>query len=1067
MNDHGKTGGWTGKLAGAFTRSKLTPLLIITAFAIGLGAVWVTPKDDEPSITAASADVFIAYPGRGAKEIDERIARPVGAWIREIPTVKHVLSSAGDDGVMFVVEFFDGVPKETALTQLYDRLHANASWLPPGIPTPLIKPRGIDDVSVLAVTLWSEREGPGLLRKVAAELADELQRLPQVSRIDIIGGAPRSIRVDLDARRLAERGIAADRVVQAIQAANVRVPAGALSGPEGVLRVEAGAFLTSATDVGALVVGAKGAGPVYLRDVAHVHEGPTEPVDYVSRIGNDTKWVACPAVTLSVVKLKGANITDVTRQAKAVLSKASEGLVPEGVNTAITRDGGRMASNSVRNVGWHMVIATVVSVLLIAVALGWREGVVAAIVLPLTIIVIPVVYNFTGFTLNRVTLAAIVFAIGLLIDNAIVIIENIHRHFRAGEKGVSVVAAAVQEVGPPTVLATIMVVCALLPTAFVTGLMGQYMRPLPIGASLGMLFSLFTALTVAPFLCFRLLNRRNRSLHRSAEPARRSRLMSSYLACLGWVMDRPGRVRAVCLFAVVLLVATIALVPARVAVVKILPDKDNDELSIMIDLPPETSLEDNYARIVDIARKLKTLPEVSACQVYAGTAGPPSFVGIARHYDLRKEPYHAEIQVQLTLGGARSRKSHDVGLAVRSLIAPLLAEKRTVFTIAEIPAGPPTLAPLVAEIYGPDDDKRLALAGQVRSLFSSMPGVVDVDYTGRPGPPILHYEIDHQRAAVRGVVAAQAAGALRTLVAGDSTPWAYSPREREPVPITVRLARSQRTNAADISSLYFGSSTGGASVPASDIGTIRRTEGSFPLMRKDLQPVVMVTGAATGSGAFYSALDLTKRIRALAETDSRPIEVLWTDKAPETGGYAVRWDGEWAFQRDMYTDLGLAFAVVLFLIYAMLVAWYGSFLTPLVVMAPIPLIFIGVVPAHVLMGQPLDATGTMGVIALAGIVIRNSILLVDFARSDIDRGAPVREALLRACETRFRPIALTALAVILGEFVLYFDPILHGIGLTLPAGALVSTALTLGIVPIVYYRMAALFEGKSETETQE
>jgi len=1063
LSDRHEVVGRTARLAEVFIHSKLTPLLIIVSLIIGSLAICVTPKEDDPSITATMTDVFVTYPGRGATEVDERIARPVASWIREIPTVKHVFSSAGDDGAMFAVEFHDGVPREKALTQLYDRLYANMGQLPPGVPAPLVRPRGIDDVSALVITLWSERDGSEVLRRVAAEMAVELRRLPNVSRVDIIGGTPRSIQVDLDARRLAERGIEADRAVQAIRAANIRVPAGTLSGSEAVLRVESGAFLKSAADAEVLIVGAKGNGPIYVRDVARVHDGSAEPTDYVSRMGKDTKWVSCPSVTLSIVKVHGSNVTEVVRQAKTAVNNLARNLLSDTIHVEITRDGGETALNSVKMVGKHMLIATVASVLLIVLALGWREGIVTAIILPVTIIIIPMVYNLTGFTLNRISLAAMVFAIGLLIDNAIVIIENIHRHFRTDGANARVAAQAVQQVGPPTILATVMVICALLPTAFLTGMIGQYVRPLPIGASLGMLFSLFVALTVAPYLCLLLL--KPGSISGTPTPlspgsARRSLFMSYYLHVLAWIMERPKRIRMVYTLSFIMLLLTLVLIPARVAIVKLLPDKGNDELSVMIDLPPQTPLEISYAQVTNVARKLRDIPEVNACQIYVGTSAPLTFVGVARHYDLRKESYQAEIQLQLTPEARRSRTSHEIALSVRSLIAPLLAEKDTVFTVAEIPAGPPTLAPLVAEVYGPDDDKRVALARQVRREFASMPGVADVDWTGRPGSPRIRYEIDHQSAAARGVIAAQVAGTLRTLVAGETGAWAHFPREREPVPIILRLARSQRSTPADISSLYFNSLTGRTPVPASDIGTVRAMEGSFPLMRKDLQPVVMVNGVVTGEGPFYSALDLTKRLRALGEADSQPVQVLWTNTNPETGRYAVRWDGEWAFQRDMYSDLGMTFAVVLFLIYAILVAWYGSFLTPLVVMVPIPLIFIGVIPIHVIMGKPVDVCGLLGVIALAGIVIRNSILLVDFARSHIASGTPIREAVLMACEVRLRPIVLTALAVILGEFVLYFDPILQGIGLTLPAGALVSTALTLGIVPIAYYQLAARLEKK-------
>lgn len=1048
--------GFTGRVAEYFIQSKLTPLIMVMTLVLGIMAVWMTPKEDEPSVTITVADVLYTYPGRGAQDIDERISRPVSSWIREIPEVKHVVSSAGEHAALFSVEFRDGVPRAKALTLLYDKIIANMDLLPPGVGSPLVKPRGVAEVPSLAISLWSEDEGPQILRKIASEMAAELRRIPNISRVDIIGGQPRSFLVQLDARRLAERGIAADRVVQAIQSANLRLPAGSISGRGGALDIEAGSFLQSAVDTGLLIVGSNAAGPIYLRDVADVRDGVADPEDYVSRMGRDTGWSAFPAVTIAVTKVDRSNVTVVTRTAREVLGKLTKDLLPGNVHMSVTRDSGETAEHTLAEVNWHMLITIVVAIALVYFTLGWRAGIVTAVTLIITLVFVPFVYNLTGFTLNRITMSAMVFSIGLLIDNAIVVIENIHRHWHSSdEKSPLVAAYAVQEVGPPTTLATLMVMCALIPTAFITGIIGQYLRALPIGASLGMLFSLVVAFVVTPYLCLKLFSSGFAQENRESENQgfwNALNLTSYYRRALEWFMDRPVRMFGAYAVAIILLVTTAALLPARVAIIKHMPEDDANEVSIMVDLPPDTQLEDAYPLVVEAAGKLKTIPEVTACNVYAGTSAPVTFQGLARHYDFRKNPYQAEIQVQLLPNAERHRRSHEIVLAMRPLVKQVLSGKDTLVVVAEKPPGVPSFSPLVAEVYGPEDETRLTLAREVKSKFMAMPGVVDVDWTARPGKERIRYEVDLQKASVRGVVAAQAVGTVRTLFAGDANSWASLPMERDPVPIIVRLARQGRTSTADIRSLSFTPLTGGPPVPATEIGSLKRIPGPYPLLRKDQQPVIMVTGVVTGYGPIYSAADISESLKK-EKVNGWPVQVIWDDKIPDLGSYAVSWAGEWTLQRDMFRDLGLSFLVVLFLIYCILVAWYRSFLIPLVIMLPIPLIIIGVIPAHVILNKPLDGVGTVGVIALAGIVIRNSILLVDFARERIASGMPVREAVLGACETRVRPIMLTALAVILGEVVLYFDPLLRGMGITMPSGAFISTLLTLGIVPLAFYQL--------------
>jgi multidrug efflux pump subunit AcrB len=1068
MRDGNDSLGFSGGVASTFLRSKLTPLIILVSLALGILAIYTTAWEEDPSVTVAVADVFVAFPGRGAADVDARIARPVAAWILEIPSVEHVISSATDDAALFVVQFREGVERDLALSQLYERLNANRDSLPARVPPPLVVPRGIEDVPVLAVTLWHESDDAVLVRRLAAELASELESLPGVSRVQLTGGSRREIVVELDANRLAERGLGADRIVQAVEAANVRLPAGELAGPGGSFRVETGALLSSAQDVEALVVAATPAGPVYLRDVATVRDGVAEPRSYVAHLQRGDGWASHAAVTLAIHKVRGVDAAGLTERARGLLDRLAPELLPRDVHLSVTRDTGRTATHRVVTLIEHMAIATLVVVLLIALALGRREAVIVAIVIPVTLAIVPFVYKMTGFTLNRMTLSSMIFAIGILVDDAIVIIENIHRHYqeRGSEKDLArVTLEAVREVGNPTILATFTVIAALMPTAFVSGMMGQFLRALPIGASVAMVYSLFIALTVTPYLAYRLLRHPSRERgSEDASPAAMVPRRGLYRRSLEWAMARGWRAASVWTVAILMLLGSLGLVVARAAVVQMMPIADVDEMSVMIDLPPSSTLEDTYGRVTDVARALEEIPEVVMAQAYVGTAGPITFQGVARHYMLRQQGYQAELQIGLTPRGDRQRTSHEVAAEVRRVVAGALEHDHAWLTVVELPPGPPVQAALVAEIYGPDEEQRMALAQRVKQLFESTPGIVDVDWSARRGPPVLRYEVNQQHAAVRGVVPAQVATTVRTLFHGDTSGWAYLPREREPVAVRLQVARAHRASEADLSSLYFSSMVG-PPVHASDIGSVRRLEGTYPLMRKDLQPFVSVTAEVTGAGAIYNAIDLSPRLGEDVGPRARPVRTLWNSDAPESDELAVRWGGEWTVTYELFRDLGAAFAIVLLLIYVMLVAWYQSFLVPWVVMLPIPMAFIGVIPGHFILGMPLSGMAVIGVIALAGLMVRNSILLVDFAGQRVAAGASVREAVLLAGETRLRPIVLTALTVVLGDGVLFFDPMLQGLGLTMASGALFSTALTLGIVPLAYYQlMSVLSRGEREAD---
>lgn len=1039
----------SGCLTRLFIRSKLTPLLVLLSLALGAISVAVNAKEEDPSITVAMADVFLPFPGRGAAEVDERISRPFSAVVRELTVVEHVMSVASDDGAMLVVQFKAGVPQDLALAALYERLAANGELLPPGAPFPVVKARGVEDVPVLVMSIWDERDDPAVLRRLAGELRASLLQLPGVSRAEILGGSQRTLSVQLDASKLAGRGLAAERVAQAVQAANVRLPSGTVSGPGGVFRVQAGGLVESEADLEALIVGATASGPVYLRDVATVADGVPEARSYVAHFGRESGWSAKSAVTLAVTKAPGVNAGDVNERARALLEDFSARLLPASTHIEITRDAGRAATDRVETLMEHMLLATLIVVMLIAVALGRREALIVAIVIPVTLAIVPFVYWLAGFTLNRITLAAMIFAIGILVDDAIVIIENIHRHFQSGSTLSPMEAAieAVQEVGNPTILATFAVVGALLPTAFVTGMVGQYLRPLPVGASVAMLFSLVVALTVTPFLALRVLG------HEVA-PKRVSR-RSAYRAALEWIVARPSRRWALHGLGLGLLLTVLAFLPLRVATLQLLPTTDADEMTVMVDLPAGSTLQTSYAASSKVARKLAEVPELEGCQVYAGTAAPLTFQGVARHAMLRQHAHQSEVHLQLKRRESRERSSHEVAASVRALVAQALQDEDATFSVAELPPGPPVQATVVAEIYGPDEATRLELAKEVRAQFARTPGIVDLDWSARsPESPLLSYEVDPQRAALRGIVAGQAALAVRTLLSGDVSGWASLPDEREPVPIALRLTTAQRASRADVEGLTFTSPDGSA-VPASDIGTFRVAAGNYPRLRRDLIPMMTVTAETVGTVPVNAVLDLTEALRALRGPDGRPLEFLWTGATPSPSGASIRWAGEWTTTYELFRDLGGAFAIVIFLLYVMMVGWYQSFVTPLVVMLPIPLSLLGVIPAHALFGMPLTGMAVVGFIALAGLMVRNSILLVDFARANIDRGLDVAEATLDAAQTRLRPIVLTGATVVLGDGMLFFDPLLQGLGLAMAFGALASTALTLYVVPVAFYQLSA------------
>lgn len=1036
------------RIAAFFIRSHLTPLLIVVSIALGLFATATTPKEEEPSISIPVFDVSMAWPGHAAREVDERIARPVASWARELPAVEHVMSSSVDDGALLVVQFRQGINREDAFTQLSERLNARRQLLPSDVFAPTLTSRGVEDVPILAFSIFSKSASPEELRRRAVIVARSIEQQPSVSSVDVLGGSRRAFRVDVDPSRLAANRVSIDTVNGAIRQAQLELPVGRFENGTGIVEVRAGSTVDSAREIESLPIGVTGSGVVRLRDVAAVRDTIAEPTSYVAYGDSSTGRTISDSVTIVVSKVTGTNATDLSQRVRSWMDREGARQLPSDAQIRVVFDAGKTANERVTTLFEHIGIATLVVVILIGLSLGRREAVIVAIVIPSTLAIVPFVYQATGFTLNRITLAAMIFAIGILVDDAIVVVENVHRRF--AEDGANapdlaqLAAEAVGEVANPTILATICVVAALLPTAFVSGMIGQYLRPLPVGASVAMVFSLIIALTVTPYLSYRIL--RHGSSHAAPEQAAPPWWLRLYGRVLVWSMEKAWHRVAVIFVGLTFLLAAVALLPTRTVLVKVLPGSDSTDMSVVVDLPAGMSMSRTHQEQKLLAAALLEIPEVAATEVYSGRAGPMSFQGVARHYMLRSEPHQGEIQVQLVDRAERSRDSHTVASAIREVASRHLQHLGATFTVAESPPGPPVQAALVAEVYGPTEEARSEAARRIQAAFLADSSLVDVDWTLRPSIPKAVLRTVTSNLSLRAVAGAQLVAGQRALFAGGASTELDIPGEPERVLVVVQASSVSQVVPTDLLGIRTVSMTGEL-VPVGDIARVEPRAPEAVIARKDLLPVAFVTAEMRGVGApAYAALDITRELRR----QSVDYDIQWTDAVLDPTRTTVRWAGEWTTTYELFRDLGGAFAVALVLIYIMLVAWYGSYVTPIVVMIPIPLSLVGVVPAHLVAGVPLSGMAVIGLIALAGLMVRNSILLVDFSQANRQAGHSIVDSVILASQARVRPILLTAGTVIFGDGILFFDPLLKGLGLTMAAGALFSTAFTLVLVPIAY-----------------
>jgi multidrug efflux pump subunit AcrB len=1052
--------GLAGRVAHYFINSKLTPLLMIFAILLGVFAVLLTPREEEPQIVVPMMDVFVEMPGATAKEVEQRITTPMEKLIWEIPGVEYVYSTSSPGMSMAIVRFKVGDKEEDSIIKLYNKLYSHFDLIPPGASKPLIKPRSIDDVPVLAVTFWSGRYDSYTLRRIASEVEREVKSIDDVSVTTLTGGEPRQIRVLVDPAKMAGYGVAPAAVYGALERANQQLQVGSYSAVNREIEVQTGDYLRSAEDVGAVVVGVSAGRPVYVRDVAQVIDGPAEASNYVLfGLGRQNTRLApstlgeYPAVTLSVAKRKGKNAVTV---ADAVLEKINHlkgSLIPAGVEVTVTRNYGDTAQEKSNELLEHLLLAILSVTLLIALALGWRSSIVVLAAVPVTLALTLFLYFIYGYTLNRVTLFALIFSIGILVDDAIVVVENITRHFHLPENRnrpiADIAVEAVDEVGNPTTLATWAVIAAILPMAFVGGLMGPYMRPIPIGASLAMLFSLLIAFVISPWAAIRILRREGDHHEEEGQEGWSTRLYRRVMTPL--LLN--ARKRRLFLTSVVVLLFVVLSMPLlKIVRAKMLPFDNKSELQVIVDMPNGTTLEQTAMVTREIARRVAQEPEVVNYQVYAGTAGPFNFNGLVRHYFLRRARNQADIQVNLLPKGERSAQSHDIAKRVRLAIDPIGEKYGARIKVAEIPPGPPVLQTLVAEIYGPDQSQQLAVAEQVRAAFKRTPGVVDVDWYVEDPQPEYRLVVDKEKAALNGVYPDQVTQTLRMALSGSVAGIAHQPREKEDVDIVVQVPRSERTSLSDLGEIRLASTTG-TLVPLSELTKVQEGTIEKSIYHKNLKRVVYVTGDVAGKeeSPVYAIINLAKELDKIKTPSGTTMERYLTRQPFLTDQVSMKWDGEWQITYEVFRDLGFAFAVVLVLIYVIVVAWFQSFRVPLVIMAPIPLTLIGIIPAHALMGAFLTATSIIGFIAGAGIIVRNSIILVDFIELRRQQGMRLEEAVVDAGAVRFRPMLLTAAAVVVGAFVILFDPIFQGLAISLMAGEVASTLLSRLAVPVLYY----------------
>ncbi|WP_425591683.1 efflux RND transporter permease subunit [Hydrogenophaga aromaticivorans] len=1066
--------GFSGSVARAFQSNAITPLLALVALLLGLFAVLVTPREEEPQINVTMANVIIPFPGASSADVEKMVAAPAEHVLSQIQGIEHSYSVARPGVAVLTVQFKVGVPRTEALVRLYDVLNANQDWLPQGLGvlTPIVKPKGIDDVPVLAATLWTKDAQSAMdLERVAHAVETELKRVPGTREVVTIGGPGRAVHVWLEPAKLRERGVSVQALQGAIASANQAMPSGSVINPSpaagepGMLSVETGEFLQNAKDVGDIVVGVSNGRPIYLREVARVEAGAQLPQRYVwftpgaadaAHAGQQGQ--NHPAVTITVTKKPGENAVDVAAGVRERLDNLKNTVIPDDVEVAITRDYGETAAAKANKLIQKLIFATGSVIILVGLALGRREAVIVGAAVILTLTATLFASWAWGFTLNRVSLFALIFSIGILVDDAIVVVENIHRHrMLTPDVPLSVIIPrAIDEVGGPTILATFTVIAALLPMAFVSGLMGPYMSPIPINASMGMAISLAIAFTVTPWLALKLT--KTGEGHAAHGPGKITRTLQNFFTRTLTPLLQSAKKRwllAAGIAGALLLSVSLALVPNSFVgvVLKMLPFDNKSEYQVVVDMPAGTPLESTTAALQDMTAYLAAQPEVANVQGYAGTASPITFNGLVRQYYLRAEAEGGDLQVNLIDAHARSEQSHAIAQRHRPELEKIAARHGARVKVVEVPPGPPVMSPIVAEVYGPDQEGRAELALRVAEAYKATPDIVGVDTSLKEHAPRAFLRIQRQRAESLGIPVQVIAQTVYAALSGSDAAYLHDGHAKFAVPVRLQLPRDQQVGLDALLALPLKAANG-AMVPLSELVTVERGVIDQPRYTKDMLPVTYVFGDMAGSldSPLYGLFGIRSSMDKAALPNTGELGEYWISQPKDPyRQYAVKWDGEWQITYETFRDMGAAYGVGLILIYLLVVAQFKSYLTPLIIMAPIPLTIIGVMPGHALLNAQYTATSMIGMIALAGIIVRNSILLVDFIELETQRGVPFAEAVVQSAAVRAQPIALTGLAAMMGAFFILDDPIFNGLAVSLIFGIAVSTLLTLVVIPVLYY----------------
>ena len=1051
--------GFSGRIAEFFINSKLTILLMIALMIIGVYSSTLIPREEEPQIIVPMADVMVGYPGASPAEVENRVVKPLEKIISNIKGVEHVHSMAMNGRAMIIVQFYVGQDTERSYVKLYDELMKNKNIFPKGVYEPMVKTRSIDDVPMLGLTLWSEKYDDYQIRQISEEVTSEIKKIKDVSLTSVIGGRARQLKVILDKDKMAESNVDALGVMQMIQANNGSSQSGSFSSNDQEFLLTTGQFLASQEDVENLVVGTSQNMPVYLKQIAKVEDGAASPSNYVSfGYANNTEKAKkfkdeYPASTISISKVKGADAMKISEQILEKVEQLKKTIIPNDVHVEVTRNYGETASHKVSELLMHLGVAILAVTVLVMLAMGWRGGLVVFFSVPLTFALTLFSYYMLGYTLNRITLFALVFVVGIVVDDSIIIAENMHRHFHMKKLPFKQAAIfAINEVGNPTILATFTVIAAILPMAFVSGMMGPYMSPMPIGASIAMMLSLFVALTITPYLGFHLLKVKDEKEHKEEQGLETGWIYKFYKKIEQPLLDNSKRRWTMLGITVVLLMISVMAFFTKWVAVKMLPFDNKNEVQVVIDMPEGTTLERTNAVAKEVAQYLKTVPEMVNYQSYVGSSAPITFNGLVRHYDLRGGSNMADIQVNLLHKEDRSEQSHDVAKKIRPEIQKIGKKYGANIKIVEVPPGPPVLSTIVAEIYGPNYEDQLKVADQVQKILQNTDDVVDVDWMAEAPQTEFKLVADKEKSMLNGVAPAQIVGNVTYLLGEHPVSYLYDEKSNQPVNIVMKLSDADKTNLQDITSLKVKGQQGNM-VPVADLVKVEKDSLAKTIYRKDQKRVAYVLADMAGGleSPAYAILGMENKLKNIKLPTGYKLNELYMKQPDDESDFTVKWDGEWQITLEVFRDLGAAFAVVIIIIYMLIVGWFQNFKTPMVMMVAIPLSLVGIVLGHWLLGAFFTATSFIGMIALAGVMVRNSVLLIDFIEIRLNEGIPIKQAIIDAGAVRTTPILLTTGAVVIGAIIILFDPIFQGLAISLVFGAIVSTLLTLIVVPLIYY----------------